>query len=145
MLSLIEKMNNSIKVAYLYLIIGFCVVVWGLTLTLETSELISSGISADGKVTELIASDDSFYPHITFQDRQGNAKSFTSKVGCSPSCYTVNENVKVLYQSENSSKARVNSLFGLWMPSFISGLVGFSFVGFSTFQIFRLKRQSHLN
>jgi hypothetical protein len=139
MFSVVSKMNNSIKVGYLYLLLGVLMFLFGLYNTKSTSDFIDSALSAQGTVIELIRKDDSLYPVVSFIDETGTTHTFESNYGCSPACYKEQEQVTVLYSDGNVKNLKVSGFMSLWLPSLLLLGIGISFVSVSLFQIKRLR------
>jgi hypothetical protein len=133
-------MNNSIKIGYLYLVLGILMVLGGFFVTKNTSDFIDGALSSKGTVIELIQKEDSLYPKIEFQDETQKSHTFKSSFGCSTSCYKEQEQVVVLYSSGEIKNPRINSFMSLWLPSLLLFGIGISFVIASLFQIKKLKR-----
>jgi hypothetical protein len=133
-------MNNSIKIGYLYLVLGILMVFGGFFVTKNTSDFIDGALSSKGTVIELIQKEDSLYPKIEFQDETQKSHTFKSSFGCSPACYKEQEQVAVLYSSGEIKNPRINSFMSLWLPSLLLFGIGISFVIASLFQIKKLKR-----
>ena len=139
MFSVVSKMNNSIKVGYLYLILGVLIFFGGLYITKSTSDFIDNALSARGTVIELIRKDDSLYPVVSFKDKNEKQHTFDSNYGCSPACYKEQEQVTVLYRESNVMAPKISGFMSLWLPSLLLLGIGFSFVVVSLLQIKRLR------
>lgn len=139
MFRVVSKMNNSIKVGYLYLLLGVLAFLFGLYITKSTSDFIDSALSAEGTVIELIRKDDSLYPVVSFNDEIGKMHTFESNYGCSPACYKEQEQVTVLYSDGNVKDPKVSGFMSLWLPSLLLLGIGISFVAVSLFQIKKLR------
>ena len=139
MFSVVSKMNNSIKVGYLYLILGVLMFLGGLYITKSTSDFIDNALSANGTVIELIRKEDSLYPIVSFQDKTEKLHTFESNFGCSPACYKEQEQVTVLYSDSNVKQPKISGFLSLWLPSLLLLGIGISFVVVSLFQIKRLR------
>ena len=139
MFSMVSKMNNSIKVGYLYLLLGVLMFLFGLYTAKSTSDFIDSALSAKGTVIELIRKDDTLYPIVSFNDETGKTHTFESNYGCNPACYKEQDQVTVLYSDGNDKDPKVSGLMSLWLPSMLLIGIGISFVSVSLFQIKRLR------
>jgi len=129
MIRIVERMNESMKVGYLYLTLGLGCIVICIFVSFSTFSFLENASSANGKVVELIkkhSSKSSLYPKIEFKDLNGNSIVFTSNFGISPSINTYQKGdvVKVLYQSDLPDSAKVNSFFSLWGISLLLFIVG---------------------
>ena len=139
MFSVVRKMNNSIKVGYLYLILGVLMFLGGLYITKSMSDFIDNALSAKGTVIELVQKEDSLYPIVSFKDKTEKQHTFESNFGCSPACYKEQEQVTVLYSDGNVKAPKVSGFMSLWLPSLLLLGTGISFVIVSLFQIKRLR------
>lgn len=140
MFSVVSRMNNSIKVGYLYLILGVLMFFGGLHITKSTSDFIDNSLSAKGTVIELVQKEDSLFPIVSFKDKTQKEHTFESNFGCSPACYREQEQVIVLYSDGIVKDPRVSGFMSLWLPSLLLLGIGLSFVIVSLFQIKRLRR-----
>ena len=84
---------------------------------------LKNGIITTGKVTEIIRTQSheqkrsntyTYYPQITFTDKNGDEISFVSKLGSDRPGYAKGQEVSVLYNSNDSHKAHINSFWGLY-------------------------------
>ena len=145
MFSIVNKMNNSRKIGYLYLVLGILSIVGGLYVTKSTYDFIENALSAEGVVLELMQRDDSLYPKIEFQDYTGKSHTFEANYGCSPACYKEQERVNILYLADEITNTEINSFMALWLPSLLLLGVGSSFVIVSLLQIKRLNSGAVIN
>ena len=139
MFSIVSKMNNNIKIGYMYLVLGVLMFLGGLYITKSTSDFIDNALSAKGTVIELIQKDDSLYPVVSFMDETEKQHTFESNYGCSPACYKEQEQVTVLYSGGNVKAPVISGFMSLWLPSLLLLGIGISFIVVSLFQIKRLR------
>jgi hypothetical protein len=150
MTSIVEHMNKSLKVGYLYLTLGFLCIVICIFVSINTYSFLKSADSAEGVVVELVKkhpSKSSLYPKVEFNDLNGNLIIFTSNVGYGASINTYKEGdvIKVLYQNGLDDSARVSSIFSLWGISLLLLIVGGGFMFTSIRQIIMLNRTNVVN
>jgi sulfite reductase alpha subunit-like flavoprotein len=143
MIRIVERMNDSIKVGYLYLILGLACITICIVVSFNTYSFLEKANSANGVVIELVkkhSSKSSLYPKIEFTDLNGNSIVFTSSFGLSPSINTYQKGdvVKVLYQSNSTDSAKVSSFFSLWGISFLLFIVGSVFTFSSIRKVVKL-------
>jgi len=91
MFKLVKCMNQSVGVAWFYLMTGIGLLIAGLYLTASTLDFLDNSIVTDGIVSELIPRDGSYYPVVSYKDLSGDSKLFRSRFGCSPACYHKDE------------------------------------------------------
>ena len=101
-------------------------------LVVDTRRDIAAGVSADGRVIDLIAErdsdgDDMYYPRVRFVTAAGEPVEFTGSVGSSPAAFDIGEAVAVLYDPADPGDARIDSFFQLWFGPLILGFLGFIF------------------
>lgn len=135
-------MNNSIKVSYLYLLLGVITFIVGIFVTKNTIEFNQLAINAKGNVSKLVVIDSKFYPEVTFLNSKNETHQFISNSGCKPACYKEGETVNVLYLPNHPEEAQLNTFLSLWVPTILICGIGVVFIVFSLFQIKRLKEQS---
>ncbi|MBB1278809.1 MULTISPECIES: DUF3592 domain-containing protein [unclassified Pseudoalteromonas] len=143
MIRIVERMNDSIKVGYLYLILGLACITICIFVSFNTYSFLEKANSTNGVVIELVkkhSSKSSLYPKIEFTDLNGNSIVFTSSFGLSPSINTYQKGdvVKVLYQSNSTDSAKVSSFFSLWGISFLLFIVGSVFTFSSIRKVVKL-------
>jgi hypothetical protein len=101
-------------------------------LVVDTRRDIAAGVSADGRVIDLIAErgsdgDTMYYPRVRFMTAAGEPVEFTGSVGSSPAAFDVGEAVVVLYDPADPGGARIDSFFQLWFGPLILGFLGLIF------------------
>lgn len=139
MSSIINRMNNSIKFSYLYLLLGVIALIVGILITKNTVEFTQLASTANGKVSKLVVIERKFYPEVSFSNSENETVVFTSNYGCKPACYKEGDTVSVLYLPNSPKKAQLNTFFSLWMPTILTCGIGILFVVFSLFHIKRHK------
>jgi len=132
-------MNNSLKVSYLYLLLGFIAFIVGVFVTTNTIKFTQQAINTKGKVSSLVVVDTKIYPEITFSNSSNETHKFISNSGCKPACYKKDETVNVLYLPSQPNQAQINSFVSLWLPTLLTCGIGLIFIVFSLLQIKRLK------
>ncbi|MDP2563653.1 DUF3592 domain-containing protein [Pseudoalteromonas marina] len=139
MSSIINRMNNSLKVSYLYLLLGVLAVIVGIFVTTNTIEFTQQAINTKGKVSSLVVIDTKIYPEVAFSSSSNETHKFISNSGCKPACYKKGESVNVLYLPNQPNQAQLNSFVSLWVPTLLTCGKGSIFIVFSLLQIKRLK------
>lgn len=139
MFSIINRMNNSLKVTYIYLALGVMLIVAGIFVAKSSISFVERAVKANGMVIELVKRDKHFYPKVKFQDRNGVFYEFLSNAGCKPACYKDKDTVDVLYIDSEPFEAKIDSFSSLWMPVVGMILVGLIFIGVSMVQRRKLK------
>jgi predicted phage tail protein len=143
MIRIVERMNESIKVGYLYLILGIACIAICIFVSFNTYSFLENANTTNGIVVELIkkhSSKSSLYPKVEFKDLNGNSIVFTSNFGLGPSINTYKKGdvVKVLYQRNSPDSAKVASFFSLWGISLLLSIVGSVFTFSSIRKIVKL-------
>ena len=142
MFRLIEKMNKSIKVAYLYLILGIVISCIFVVITVNTSSFLSQAIEAKGYVVEIVKNssgiESKYFPKVEYIDQDGSKKFFLSNSGGNVSSYNPGDEVVVLYvpHEDNERIKDISSVFG---GSLVTFIVGFSFLIFGFLNIRKLR------
>jgi hypothetical protein len=146
-MSIISRMNNSVLVTYLYLVLGLVVLAIFIGLTMSTFSFQSNATQVKGAVVEIVKvtsstnSNVTFYPKVEYFDQGYNKHLFVSNSGSSPSSYKVNDAVEVLYIPKQQGTERIKSFVTLWAPSLLLFIIGSSFVLYSLFNLKRLNRK----
>lgn len=138
MIKLVNWMNNSLPVAWLYLTIGLITFGIGCYFVNNTLYLLKNGEVTQGIVKEVIKSDNAFYPVISYENNEGKVNSFRSRVGCNSSCYSISEEVQILYVAGEDIEPRINNFESLWTGNIFGFLLSISFIGLSIHQIVKL-------
>lgn len=138
------KMISILK--YAFPIIGLAMLAGAFYSYSSTQQFLSSALTTDGKVIELIRSrsQDSvtYRPVVQFVARDGSNIEFSSNSGSNPPSYSRGQTVEVLYREDAPEKAKINSFFSLWGLPVILGSLGavFVLIGSSMFLFGRLKK-----
>lgn len=132
-------MNNSLKISYLYLLLGVIAFIVGIFVTKNTIEFTQQAINTKGKVSRLVAVDTKIYPEVTFLSSLNETHKFISNFGCKPACYKKGETINILYLPNQPDQAQLNSFVSLWGPTLLTCGIGLIFISFSLFKIKRLK------
>lgn len=117
---------------YLFTVIGLVLLVGAFVLYSNTRDFLSKAVSAEGTVTQLVRSGDSYRPVVEFKTQEGSLVEFASLSGSNPSRYSQGEVVEVLYQEASPEKARINGFVSLWGGAALLSLIGtvFFLIGF---------------
>jgi hypothetical protein len=103
----------------------------GLYEVAKTQQMVNSFQATTGVIVDnsyYVSNEDgnssgAYYPVVEFQPEDSRPVRFTDGIGSLPPDYVVGEQVKVLYDPENSSQARVHSWKRLWFaPALITGM-----------------------
>lgn len=137
MIKLVQWMNRSKKVAWLYLATGIAVTLLGIYICKSTLDFVKDANRVQGVVSDLTIKDGSFYPVVNYQDAEGKTHELNSRAGCKPACYQKGETVAVLYSK--GQEAKIDSFFSLWGITTLLLVVGSGFVITSLFQLKKLK------
>ncbi len=70
-----------------------------------------------------------YYPVITFRDRDNNEVTFVSDLGREKGAQSVGDEVEIFFNPDNPKDAEINSFFSLWMLP--TGLLFFGIVFFT--------------
>ncbi len=130
----------------LFGLIGLLLMGLGVFFYLQSSELVSQGISAEGTVTKIFhigSHDPSYYAKIEFKTDDGKTISFDYTIRNSYSL-SVGEKVPVLYMRDNPSLATKDSFNGIWMKPIGSLLIGFLFSAAGFWSFYYLQNQQKL-
>ncbi len=66
----------------------------------------------------------SYLPEVEFSLPNGTKSRFTDKIGSVPPDYEIGSKVKIIYEPENPSNARINSWKRIWLAPVILMTVG---------------------
>jgi len=88
---------------------------------LRTSSFIENAEIADGVVTEIEHSGDTYHPVFSFRDAKGDEHEIHSSVGSNPPSHQKGEKVRVYYDPQNPTDACLDSFFSLWFGPVICG------------------------
>lgn len=121
------SMRNFGIAGVIFAMVGFLMLLGGGLWAHSTSTFIDDAGSAQGEVIELVArrsSDSTTYaPRYRFVVEGQQAYTVISSSSSSPPAYDVGEQVKVLYDPENPTDAKIDSFMGLWFgPVLIIGM-----------------------
>ena len=131
-------------VKYTFSSIGLAMLIAALFLYQNTQTFLSTAISTNGTVIELISSRSNnsvtYAPVVLFRTANGEVIEFMSS-GSKPPAYSTNDTVEVLYQEAEPEGAKINSFSALWGGCIIVGILGAVFfsLGFSIIMVGRLK------
>ncbi|HVR65971.1 MAG TPA: DUF3592 domain-containing protein [Verrucomicrobiae bacterium] len=113
----------------IFLLIGLGLLGGGAYSGVSTFDFLANAVSAPGVVIDLEArwdSDDggyTYYPRVRFATEGGRPYEFTGDVGSSPASFDVGEEVRVLFDPADPSKARIDSFMQLWFtPLLLAGM-----------------------
>ena len=134
----VKWMNNSIAVAWCYLILGGGCLVLGVFQTISTHDFLENSLVSQGQVINFDIKDGSYYPIVEYQDLSGDTSTFRSRFGCSPACYNEKERVEVLVDSTGLSEPKVNDFFSIWLMHILLFTIGSGFLIFSISQLRKL-------
>lgn len=132
----------------IFLVIGLGLLGGGAYSGVSRFDFLGNAVSASGVVIDLEArwdSDDggyTYYPRVRFATEGGRPYEFTGDVGSSPASFDVGEEVRVLFDPADPSKARIDSFMQLWFtPLLLSGM-GTVFASFGLWATLTLARES---
>ncbi|MGV7222625.1 MAG: DUF3592 domain-containing protein [Nitrospinales bacterium] len=117
--------KTNIKIMPVMLLIGLALLCGGIYLGNEQYKMEQVGVSAEGsvirfeRVTNHSSEGNSFtyYPVVRFEDEQGNAVTFKSRVGSSHPTNEQGDIVSVIYNPQNPEKAMIDSGWWNWFPT----------------------------
>lgn len=142
-------MKKSSIVNYIFVAIGFCLLV-GAFFSYQNSKFFLQGsISANGTVIAIDRSSSpgkkgkspSYHPVISFTTESGEPIEFRSSTGRGKNTYTKGQIIEVLYQQAAPRQARMNSFFSLWGATLILAGLGAVFFALGYSIIFFSKRK----
>ncbi|HRH46519.1 MAG TPA: DUF3592 domain-containing protein [Pyrinomonadaceae bacterium] len=121
-----------IFIGLLFILIGFAVVVSGIFATLKVRRQIAGSAKATGKVVGFGRIQGQrgylYCPQVEFQIPNGQTIKFQSEVGSQPPAYNIGQQVEVVYQTANPSKAEIDSMTALWFAPGCLSLMGLVFL-----------------
>jgi Protein of unknown function (DUF3592) len=113
----------------IFLLVGLGMLGGGAYNGVSTFHFLGNAVSASGVVIDLEArwdSDDggyTYYPRVRFATEGGRPFEFTGNVGSSPASFDVGEEVRVLFDPAEPSKASIDSFMQLWFtPLLLAGM-----------------------
>jgi len=120
-----------VKLFYLGLIIAF----FGVGDIARVKYLTAHGTTVDSKVVFLIQveGDDGGYtykPVFEYKDGKGKLAQYTSNVSSNPPAYKVNDEVELVYDTEEPSKIRVKTFWGLHRGTIIALIIAMPLIIF---------------
>lgn len=123
-------------ITILFLAIGILMLLISAITAFYTRRAISREVSAKGNVVDLVVRQDSegnqfYYPVVVFSLPDGTLQTVQTTVGSWPAAYDKGEAVTVVYDSEQPTRAHIQSASGTldrWLWSLITGLLGVIFV-----------------
>lgn len=128
-----------IFIGLLFVLIGFAVVISGIFAILKVRRQLAGSAKATGKVVSFGRIQGQrgylYCPQVEFQIPNGQTIRFQSETGSQPPAYQVGQQVEVVYQIANPSKAEIDSMTALWFAPGCMLLMGvlFMFVGIVLF------------
>ena len=141
------KAKNTILT--LFLIIGLLFLggaVWSLSSSLD---LTKNGVAATGTIIDLdvdVSEDNSktYFPIIEFTTQDNQQVEFRSSMGSSRYRGSIGQHIEVLYDPINPRSAVIDSTFGVYGTSIITGIFGvvFTLIGGIPTLIGRLKKRN---
>ena len=117
-------------------VIGVFVLAGGIYLTYNTFGLLGRSITTTATVVNLQYSQEGMaYPVLQFTDKIGTRITVKLSEGRKPPAFTLGDEVSIIYDDDDPSNIRVNSLFGIWLAPIAMIFLGavFSFVGFTNY------------
>ncbi|WP_026971372.1 DUF3592 domain-containing protein [Aliagarivorans marinus] len=132
-------------IKYLFSAIGLAMLAGAYFMYSNTQSFVSSAVTTEGVVTQLIRSrssdSTSYYPVVRFKIKSGREIEFSSSTGSNPPSYSEGERVEVLYLESAPQEAEINAFFPLWGGVAVLGGLGaiFSIIGLSIFASKHLK------
>jgi hypothetical protein len=96
-----------------------------LVTTLDKVDLLTNGITTTGIVVSTDGNDETNFPTIDFQTKQGQTQEFTLSVNSS---YAKNDQVPVIYKPTQPDKATLNNFGTLWIATVFQLIIGLFFL-----------------
>ncbi len=98
----------------------------------DTLAFLARAISTTGKVIRIeedsISNDEDrstfYYPVIEFTNSKRNPIQFKSNIGSSFPAFKIGQQVKVLYNPQNLSSAKIATFIQVWLGAIILGVIG---------------------
>jgi hypothetical protein len=91
---------------------------------ISTQRFLSAAVRATGVVSQVQKTSDTFYPRISFLDKEGHIHVFDSKLRSKPPTFSVGDRVTVLYTLGSPTDARIERFFELWFFTIVTGVIG---------------------
>lgn len=111
----------------------------------NTKGYLSNAITTEGTVIDIVPSKSKdlvrYTPVVRYTTAGGRQVEFTSSMASTPSRYSREDVVEVLYDAKSPEKAKINSFFSLWGGTAVLGAIGsvFLFSGLSMTVLGKLK------
>ncbi len=124
------------KIFVVVLALGVLVTLGGFYLVYDTVGLLNRSLKATATVTELkYNSNGQAYPVLQFTSNSGGTVTTRLNEAQKPPAYSVGDRVEIIYDLNNLSNVRVNSVFGIWLAPALMTLLGmvFFFTGFTQY------------
>lgn len=121
-----------IFIGLLFILIGFAVLLGGIFSILKVRRQLAGSAKATGKVVGFGTIQGQrgylYCPQVEFQIPTGQTIKFQSEVGSQPPAYNIGQQVQVVYQTSNPSKAEIDSAMALWFAPGCMSLMGLAFL-----------------
>lgn len=109
------------------LFVSTALLIASLFFVMKTISFLDNAHEAVGIVVEIERIYDdgvTFAPVFKFTDNEGLERTVQSSVSSNPASHDVGDEVQVLYDPEDSSKAKINNFFNIWGLAIILGGLG---------------------
>ena len=118
-------------------LIGLFVIAGAVWLVVERTQFLSSALTAEGEVIELIETTDRdmervLLPKVSYRDADGQEHTFVSSDDGFFLGYHAGQRVEVFYSADGADE-RINSFASLWAVPMIIGFMGVLLTGFGFF------------
>ncbi len=128
------KANALSIIGLVFSIVGLPFLVISIFVGVANYKFIHTADRAQGKVVELISSQDSegsrtYRPKVSFQSTNGESHEYISSSGTNPPAHKVGDKVTLYYENSNPDNAKIDSFMDLWFLPAIMGLLGVIFFG----------------
>lgn len=117
-----------------FLLVGIGLLVAAGIFTERTNRFVGQAMTTSGEVVELVRSRSSnsssgtrnytYKPRVRYTAPDGKVVEFQSNVGSNPPSFAIGEQVKVLYDREDPTDARIDDFVSLWLLPLILGGIG---------------------
>lgn len=140
-------MKSLIFIKIAFILFGGLFTIFGILHYQKTDQFLANATHTNGTVIELTSYRDDegtimYRPIVQFYDHAGNMVVFSSSNASHPPAYRIDETVKVAYNPDNSSDAKLVNFMALWFMPLMFTAMGSLFVLIGLF-LLCLKRPPH--
>jgi hypothetical protein len=122
--------KNVWKYTLGFVVVGVALLVIAVTWGISTFQFVRAASPADGLVQKMDLvgrpGHHAYQPTVVFTDQAGQTRTFTES-GSDPPAFRVGQRVRVLYDRNDPSRARIKAFSTLWLFQTFIGVLGLAF------------------